>query len=120
MLIYKEITIKKLCKYHGKTEYSKRSDAGYRCKKCAVASVTRRRQKLKLMSIEYLGGECQICRYNKCVASLDFHHRDPSTKDFKISTGNIKSWDRLKVELDKCALVCSNCHREIHYGMTSI
>lgn len=62
---------------------------------------------------------CEICGYNKCIEALDFHHRDPSKKDFTISSTRkggkgVGSWPELKKELDKCILVCSNCHREIH------
>jgi hypothetical protein len=37
------------------------------------------------MAIAYKGGECSICGYNKCVAALEFHHLNPSEKDFTIS-----------------------------------
>lgn len=77
-------------------------------------AVTERRRKLKLMAIEYLGGKCEHCGYDKCPDAFDFHHRDPSQKDFGIGSGNSISWDRTKVELDKCALLCANCHREEH------
>ena len=50
--------------------------------------------------------------------ALEFHHLDPSQKDFGISSkGYTRSWDKVKEELDKCILVCSNCHREIHSGL---
>ena len=73
-----------------------------------------RRKNLKLLAIEYKGGKCQNpeCGYNKCVDALEFHHL--SNKDFSISNGNTPSWERIKKELDKCILVCANCHREIH------
>lgn len=80
-----------------------------------VIAVKKRRQKLKLMAIEYKGGKCSKCGYNKCIGALEFHHLDPSKKDFGISNGGItRSWEIIKEELDKCALVCSNCHSEIH------
>ena len=72
----------------------------------------RKRTKLKL--IEYKGGKCEICGYNKCIAALEFHHLDPNEKDFTIS-GSSKSFEHLKEEVDKCILVCANCHRELHY-----
>ncbi len=56
-----------------------------------------------------------VCGYNECPAALDFHHRDATLKEFGIGTGDIKSWGRVKIELDKCDLVCRNCHAEIHY-----
>jgi hypothetical protein len=76
------------------------------------------RQRLKLRAVEYKGGECEICSYDKCPQSLQFHHKDPAEKEFSLSTKGIaRSWDRVKKELDKCSLVCANCHGEIHAGL---
>ena len=71
----------------------------------------RRRKKIEL--VEYKGGECEKCGYKKSINALEFHHIDPKQKDFSISG---KSWslERLKKEVDKCIIVCANCHREIH------
>ena len=71
----------------------------------------RKRTKKKL--IEYKGGKCELCGYNKCDSALQFHHKDHTEKYFSIS-GRSLSFDRLKEEVDKCMLVCSNCHAEIH------
>lgn len=68
---------------------------------------------VKNQCIAYKGGACQICGYNKCNRSLDFHHLNPKEKDFEIS-GGTRSFKSLKKELDKCILVCRNCHGEIH------
>jgi hypothetical protein len=70
---------------------------------------------LKKHWVKEFGGKCSKCGYNKNYAALEFHHVDPSTKEFK--------WDKLRLhppeimikELAKCILVCSNCHKEIHY-----
>lgn len=66
----------------------------------------------------YLGGtiQCSICGYtDECFAPFDFHHLDHSKKEFgihkKIDGSPFKNWS---AELDKCILVCSNCHRKIH------
>jgi len=74
----------------------------------------RRRVKLKL--IEYKGGKCEVCGYCKpCPRAYHFHHLDPKKKDFGIGGyGITRSFDRLKLEVDKCQLLCSNCHAEIH------
>lgn len=83
--------------------------------------VKKRRNKLKDLSIEYKGGKCMICGYSKCKGALEFHHLDPSEKDFGISSnGNIRSWEAIKHELDKCIMVCANCHREIHANLIDI
>jgi hypothetical protein len=71
----------------------------------------RKRTKLKL--IEYKGGKCEVCGYSKCARALEFHHTNPNEKDFAIS-GKSLSFDKLKNEVDKCLLVCANCHCEIH------
>lgn len=73
------------------------------------------------MAIVYKGGKCTICGYNKCNSALDFHHQDEKNKKFGLSVrGLTRSWDRTKNELDKCILVCANCHREIHEGITQL
>lgn len=67
------------------------------------------------MSLEYKGGACQVCGYNKCENALVFHHIEPGAKDFGVSAkGYTRSWDRIKAEIDKCVLLCSNCHAEVH------
>jgi hypothetical protein len=77
----------------------------------------RKRTKLKL--IEYKGGKCELCGYSKCARALEFHHLNPDEKDFSIS-GRSLSFDKLKSEVDKCILVCSNCHSEIHDGLINV
>ena len=75
----------------------------------------RNRTKLKL--IEYKGGGCSRCGYNKPIPSVyDFHHKNPKEKDFTIS-GKSWSYERLQIEADKCDLYCKNCHAEIHDGL---
>lgn len=70
---------------------------------------------IKTWSIEYKGGKCEKCGYDKCQAALDFHHKNPTEKDFCISNRNISlHWEEIKKELDKCSLLCANCHREEH------
>ena len=80
-----------------------------------VAAVKKRRRKVRLMAIEYKGGRCSRCGYNRCIEALEFHHLDSSKKDFGISArGYTRSWARVRAEIDKCVLLCSNCHRELH------
>lgn len=109
------------CKTHGKSEFTLRKDGGYRCNKCAVDAVTKRRKKLKVMAVEYKGGGCKVCGYDKCVDALHFHHLDPALKDFAISKdAQTRSWELIKSELDKCVCLCANCHSEVHAGITEI
>ena len=54
------------------------------------------------------------CGYDKCERALSFHHRDATTKKFQICGNETRNWDVLLKELDKCDLICTNCHAEIH------
>lgn len=87
---------------------------GKSAKMCASCVSNRRRWKVKLKCIEYKGGKCQTCGYSKCAQALDFHHIDPTTKSFTVSGHGTKSWQSLQNELDKCVMLCANCHRELH------
>ena len=116
-----EKIVLKECKKHGLTEFSLRSDGSYRCKKCATEAVQRRREKTKELLVEYKGGKCEICGYHKCVAALEFHHLNEDEKEFGIGQkGYTRSIEKNKEEVDKCILVCSNCHREIHAGLIDL
>lgn len=107
--------IVKTCKIHGDYKFVLEGRGYYRCIKCRSDNVQRRRDKVKQLAVEYKGGKCIKCNYNTYVGALEFHHLDSSKKDFGIANkGYTKSWEKIKLELDKCILVCSNCHREIH------
>lgn len=85
------------------------------CKSCTSEQTLERMRLLKQKCVEYKGGKCIKCGYDKYYGSLHFHHLDPIKKDFCIS--GVRSYtfnDKIKKELDKCVLVCSNCHGEIH------
>jgi hypothetical protein len=78
------------------------------------AAVMNWRNRTKLKLVEYKGGKCSKCGYDKPIPSVyEFHHRNPKDKDFSIS-GKSWSYDRLKKEADKCDLFCRNCHAEVH------
>lgn len=116
-----EKEIIKECKTHGDTIYVLRADGRYRCRQCASDAVIRRRKNVKIKAVEYKGGSCEICGYNKCNEALQFHHLDPTQKDFGISAGGFtRSWEKVKSELDKCIMVCANCHSEIHTGIVVV
>lgn len=87
------------------------------CKPCFNKTTHERQKKNKQKYINYMGGKCSICSYNRCMEALEFHHLDPSTKEINLSSGRGYSFERAKKELDKCVLICSNCHREIHAGL---
>lgn len=112
--------MEKVCKKHGLTEFALRKGGRTRCKKCAVEQVTKRRRKVKELAVAYKGGKCEKCGYDKCVAAMDFHHLDPEKKEFNLSAkGHCRKWEDIKQELDKCILICSNCHRELHSEETT-
>jgi hypothetical protein len=79
------------------------------------------RKRIKIWALDYKGKQCECCGYNKCTEALEFHHINPNEKDFNISDRDIKlDWKEIQKELDKCILVCSNCHREIHAGIREL
>jgi hypothetical protein len=81
----------------------------------------KRRKGVMEKALEYKGGKCQICNYNRCARALEFHHNDPSTKKFGIShDGTYRPWEEVQEELDKCTLLCANCHREVEDGLLSV
>jgi hypothetical protein len=83
------------------------------CKKCQNTRVRNSRQRFKDDCIAYKGGRCEICKYSKCNAALEFHHI--GKKEFQLSRyPGCKLDQRVKRELDGCKLLCSNCHRETH------
>lgn len=80
-----------------------------------IAAVSKRRKKIRMMAVAYKGGHCQQCGYDRCIDALEFHHADSSRKDFSVSEkGYTRSWSVVRDELDKCVLLCANCHRELH------
>lgn len=80
-----------------------------------------RRKDITNRALDYKGGKCMICNYSRCSRALEFHHIDPKTKLFGISyNGVYRTWEEIKNELDKCALLCANCHREIEDGLITL
>lgn len=98
------------CDLEGKRNYQY-------CRPCQKEYLINKQQIFKQICIDYKGGKCQICGYDKCQAAFDFHHLDPSKKDFNISRyKGVIMTDKVKDELDKCILLCANCHREKHFN----
>lgn len=87
-------------------------------RKTTYQSVKKYRHNKKQKCVDYKGGSCSICGYKKCLQSLEFHHLNPKEKDFTISSKNHLNMDDTKKELDKCVLLCRNCHAEVHAGVT--
>ena len=94
----------------------------YICGKCQNSKNKSLLVSVKLELIEYKGNKCQICGYDKCDSALEFHHLNPKEKDNHISKmiQTRVDIDIIKKEVDKCILVCANCHREIHKGLITV
>ena len=71
-------------------------------------------EKIKEEAVEYLGGKCKRCNFNELESALIFHHLDPFDKQYEISTYMSRGVRWLKPELDKCVLLCKNCHEVVH------
>jgi hypothetical protein len=75
----------------------------------------RTQKRKKINAVNCFGGCCQKCGYNKCMEALEFHHLEKNEKEESPSYVIMRwSWERAKKELEKCILLCANCHREIH------
>lgn len=108
--IYNSICID--CAKLKKAEFAKRTRAKYREKDLQRQNLKNKTNKQR--AINYLGGKCNICGYSKCMAALVFHHKDITQKEFTIGHILQNSWETIQQELDKCILLCANCHGEVH------
>ncbi len=93
---------------------------GHLASKCNTCVVHKYREAVKARAIAYKGGKCAFCDYDKCSAALHFHHIDAEEKDFTIGGNHTRSWSKIQAELDKCILVCANCHAELHAKRASL
>ena len=77
----------------------------------------RRGKERKLELIKLKGMKCERCNYDRNFAALEFHHHDPQKKDFQLDLRSLsnRKWDVVLKEAEKCLLLCSNCHAEVHY-----
>jgi len=108
--------IKNFSEFYTRCGKRKTKLSGY-CKECMKKESLIRQQTLKQKCVDYKGGKCELCNYDKCSAALEFHHRDPAQKDFELRMSRQAFTTIIKNELDKCQLVCANCHREIHQNL---
>lgn len=98
---------------HDKRKYADRAEY-------LKEAVAKRRKSIRQKAIEYKGGACQLCGYDKCAEALEFHHFT-NEKNFGISQkGYTRSWEKVRKELDICILLCANCHREVENGITQL
>ena len=89
---------------------------GYRkiCIDCTRALINKRSLEYRSWVTEYkLQRGCSICGYKKCAQALVFHHKNPKEKDFNIGQFKTYSRKRVMAEINKCVLICQNCHMEL-------
>lgn len=96
-------------------EFTLTRSKGHRPSQCNSCSQMSRRALVKAKCVAYKGGACQRCGYSRCIAALGFHHVDEETKLFQISGNENRAWEVVKAELDKCIMLCANCHTEVHF-----
>ncbi len=72
----------------------------------------------KIKAIEYKGGKCNDCGGVFHPAVYEFHHISPNEKEAEPATLRNYSWEKLKKEIDKCVMLCANCHRIRHYSVS--
>lgn len=89
-------------------------DKGHNTVACNSCNANRKRMAMKERAVAYKGGQCQRCGYSKCLRALHFHHKERQSKEFGIGAKMSWKWERIIAELDKCTLLCSNCHCEVH------
>lgn len=109
------------CLRHGKTPHVIEKSGRVRCKRCRSDAVSEARRRIKRILVEEAGGACLICGYDRCIAALQFHHRDRRKKRFALSRkGATRSLEAVRAEARKCDLLCSNCHVEVENGVTRV
>ena len=87
-----------------------------KCKTCFSQYCMQRWIKIKVRAIDYLGGKCEDCGKKYPTPVYDFHHKDPTQKEYTWQKLRLRAWKSIEKELDKCELLCSNCHRLRHAG----
>lgn len=103
------------CTVSGESNFYKSQK--YYCKICWNKRTAQAgKDNVKQLKTEY-GGKCVRCGYDKCFDALEFHHTDPDTKEFSLGQARGYNYEKLKAEMDKCILVCRNCHAELHHEM---
>jgi transposase-like protein len=109
------------CRTHGHTPFFERPDGGFRCAKCNTEAVSERRRTVKRMLVDEAGGKCAVCGFDEHPAALQFHHLDPSTKEFHLGhQGHTRSLARMRSEARKCTLLCANCHALVEAGVSKV
>ena len=111
--------------YYKRILLNEQGDVGFdiKCNYCKAhksqVNVVLRRAAFKNKLVESLGGKCQGCGNTYPSVVYDFHHIDPSQKQYSISKLISKYSKKNEIliyeEVDKCILLCANCHRKLHW-----
>lgn len=117
-------TIEKECHIHGLVTFIKHKNGNskmqFRCMKCSADAVQRNVNAKRERAYKEFGDCCVVCGYNKCRNALEWHHLDPASKELNPSKVFSRSWEKIVAEINKCVLLCSNCHREVHCGIIQL
>jgi transposase-like protein len=109
------------CTRHGETNFLIFKGGRSRCAKCNSEAVHKRRRTVKQKLIQEAGECCAICGYQTYQGALQFHHLDPSQKEFGIAGhGVTRALEKSRAEARKCVLLCANCHAEVEAGVTTL
>ncbi len=109
------------CPRHGVTDFGRRHGGAWRCLKCRSEAVSERRRRVKATLVEEAGGCCVLCGYARTMVALQFHHVDPTAKAFHIARrGAARSLATTREEVNRCVLLCANCHAEIEAGVATL
>jgi transposase-like protein len=109
------------CRRHGETQFVLEGRGYYRCKRCRSGAVSRRRRTVKRQLVAEAGGACAVCGYSRWPGALQFHHVESKAKKFHLAQGGYsRSIARSRAEMEKCVLLCANCHAEVEGGFATL
>lgn len=105
-------------KFNHKFDITHCKSCGGKSKKNTCSRCVQKRTNIakKELLVEKAGGKCVKCGYKECIAALDFHHVDPTSKEMNLNSG--LNLDIKLKEIEKCVLLCCRCHRELHWQDT--
>lgn len=89
------------------------------CKPCYNKHRQSRWREIKTAEVDRRGGACVRCGWRPSspreYAALEFHHIDPTKKEYQVASVWLARAERREAELEKCEMICANCHR-IHHA----
>ena len=120
-LTSRDRTVTLICGQHGETVFVIENSGRVRCRRCRQERVSECRRRTKAKLVAEAGGACVLCGYDRYQGALQFHHLDPSAKQFALSReGVTRSIAEARREAAKCVLLCANCHAEVEGGEAAL